>query len=737
MTRVTQQQQEELNRAPKLPQSSSITDIALPNPTANNYIGWNAGATQLENKAVPVVTTATAYEIDALVSYGNGTSFTQATIEAALTAIGTENKVTLLFRPGTWPIISNADWSAYTNVTFKIVQGAVLQIATGTTTTIGGQIDAGFTQVFNCVGTGKVVLSTQQAVHASWFGYATTSTGANNAIYVNKAILSLPTGATVILPAGNYTMSKVTCLISGVTIENHGNITQTVNGNDSMFKFGDGATAMNNNTFRNYGILDHNYANQGGALTNGMSIVELNAVVSTQYITNMKIQNYGTFKNGAYTGIYHWNKVKHLTVDPMGYHLDHQSDPIAGGSDNDNLTVANGIIDDCGALGQGIIIDSNYANVHDLVIKGSTTAAGITIGHSGTPNEPGHFAKVHNNTIKDIADSVSGIVIKAGLADNYIVSNNQIIRTLGTTTSGVGISSEGSAVAAGKGGVISGNEISGPWLIGIRIHDFAVVGQTPSVKSISGNHIDVSSKAGSYGIINKGSEDVVISGNYIKSALEGITNSVAGTVIVGNYVDSATPIDLLTGSARAMVVANRLGGSTSAPIIMAAADAGRLIAFNMLPSGATIDFGAADVNQSLTDLTIFNPRSASQIQTNNAVIGSTPAGITNGTTAGKAKTTATVKYRISGSVASKAATDDLWDLTGVTTGAAEYKKVLLTLNASGTAKIIVGTAATSQATAELPRTTLTYAAIGFVELPINYAGGSLSGYVFVDFLGVY
>ena len=126
LTRITQQQQEEINRAPKVAQSSSITDIALPNPTASNYIGWNAAATGLENKSGPVITTATQYEVDALVSYGGGTAYTQATIEAALTAIGTTNKVTLLLRPGTWVISSNADWSAYTNVTFKIVPGAVI-----------------------------------------------------------------------------------------------------------------------------------------------------------------------------------------------------------------------------------------------------------------------------------------------------------------------------------------------------------------------------------------------------------------------------------------------------------------------------------------------------------------------------------------------------------------------------------------------------------------------------------
>ena len=87
--------------------------------------------------------------------YSSG-SFTQATIEAALTAIGATNKATLLLRPGIWVISSNANWSAYTNVTWKLPAGATLQIATGKVLTIGGPFEAGLYQVFDCVGTGSV-----------------------------------------------------------------------------------------------------------------------------------------------------------------------------------------------------------------------------------------------------------------------------------------------------------------------------------------------------------------------------------------------------------------------------------------------------------------------------------------------------------------------------------------------------------------------------------------------------
>ncbi len=95
------------------------------------------------------------YTVDTL-SYGQ--TLTKTTIEAALTAIGTTNKTTLLLRPGTWVISADADWSTYANVTFKIVPGAILQVATGTTTTFGGPVEAGLYQIFS--GDGTVILGT-------------------------------------------------------------------------------------------------------------------------------------------------------------------------------------------------------------------------------------------------------------------------------------------------------------------------------------------------------------------------------------------------------------------------------------------------------------------------------------------------------------------------------------------------------------------------------------------------
>lgn len=61
-------------------------------------------------------------------------------------------------------------------------------------------------------------------------------------------------------------------------------------------------------------------------------------------------------------------------------------------------------------------------------------------------------------------------------------------------------------------------------------------------------------------------------------------------------------------------------------------------------------------------------------------------GLVNGSTAGNIKTGNAVDYRHDGQLYTKAATDDLWDLSGETdTGGSDYRAYSLELNASGTA----------------------------------------------------
>ena len=147
------------------------------------------------------------YDVDALATYGGGTSFTQATIAAALSAIGTTTKATLLLAPGTWVISSNADWSAYTNIIFKLPNGAV--ISHGAFTLKIPNLNAGLYQVFS--GAGLVTLSSVVTVYPEWFGSPVTD------VQINQAIQSSPASNA---PTTPVTQGSPVFLSNAYTISN-------------------------------------------------------------------------------------------------------------------------------------------------------------------------------------------------------------------------------------------------------------------------------------------------------------------------------------------------------------------------------------------------------------------------------------------------------------------------------------------------------------------------------------
>ena len=111
-------------------------------------------------------------------------SFTQTSIEAALTAIGTVNKVTLLLRPGNWVILTALAFPA--NVTVKMPPGAY----------------------FSGAGLASITFAGNSEVYPEWWGAKTSAYNAGdtavataNATAINAA---LSTGLPVKLAIGNY-----------------------------------------------------------------------------------------------------------------------------------------------------------------------------------------------------------------------------------------------------------------------------------------------------------------------------------------------------------------------------------------------------------------------------------------------------------------------------------------------------------------------------------------------------
>jgi len=134
------------------------------------------------------------YEIDALVTYGAGINYTNATITTALASIGTSTKCALVLRPGTWVVSANVDWSAYGNITLKLAPGAVLSHG-AYTINWGGAIDALPDQQI-ASGTGAWTLSANHVpeVWVNWFGVNTTPGTTDMIVPINIAVNSITTG---------------------------------------------------------------------------------------------------------------------------------------------------------------------------------------------------------------------------------------------------------------------------------------------------------------------------------------------------------------------------------------------------------------------------------------------------------------------------------------------------------------------------------------------------------------
>ena len=303
VTLIQQQQAEAIGRAPKLPKTLSITDIALPNPSANNYIGWNAGATGLENKAVPAATTATQYEVDALISYGGGVNYTQATIEAALTAIGTSNKVTLLLRPGTWVISSNANWSAHTNVTFKIVPGAV--ISYGAFTVSIPNVDAGVYQIFTGNANMVTIAGIIKEVYPEWFQANTTpgttdmTSGITAALYArSRGGVTLQDGQTYAIKSSLTIPANKGIFLKQSTVQISGANGLITLGGDSSFLIGEGFNSL----------IQHTGTQEYPILVNNTFHARLENFYLNTVLSGIKI-----YDSGGALSSYH-NKINRLTI---------------------------------------------------------------------------------------------------------------------------------------------------------------------------------------------------------------------------------------------------------------------------------------------------------------------------------------------------------------------------------------------------------------------------------------
>ena len=168
-------------------------------------------------------------------------------------------------------------------------------------------------------------------------------------------------------------------------------------------------------------------------------------------------------------------------------------------------------------------------------------------------------------------------------------------------------------------------------------------------------------------------------------------------------------------------------------IIVAASVSDSIIRRNAISDALTSTFSDSGTR------TIYLGNIQNEVLQQVSVLGAT-AGVGQATTNGYARSTVAIKYELNGRVLQKASTDDLWNLTAVTTGVGEYKTVLFCLDDAGAASIVQGVVGNGYSTALIPKYfSPLVVPVGAVVLPPSYSGGALSGgtFLFFDIAGTF
>jgi hypothetical protein len=335
---------------------------------------------------------------------------------------------------------------------------------------------------------------------------------------------------------------------------------------------------------------------------------------------------------------------------------------------------------------------------------------------------------------------------------NIVISNN----TVSSGQIGIGVFA--------RGNVITGNNVSNQAQYGIYLIEEGMVnGQIVGNKTQDCYRgIGVGSYTGS------DATNVLIQSNQLMNCtVNGISCGVANSMIVNNIMSNVSPGILFTGPHTCTIENNEIFNITTVS---------QAYGVYLAPSAANAEFiyvknnkiRDSDVPSDVVRCVIVTANCLNSYVTGNVfdmnitlanyidntgvgtVIGSNviykdlqhcatfaSANVGVGTTTGFARTNANISYEINGRTQLFNSADNVWDLTGVSTTATEYLKVMLCLDLSQNPFIVEGVKATgAQTLARVPRNIpIDLCPIGIVEIPPSYAGGSLSGFVFHSVIG--
>jgi hypothetical protein len=196
--RISQQQQEEINRSLKIKKSESPStySVELASPEASKIIGWNAAGTALTNYSTTVTYSSrwtTLYD-----DYSND-------LDAAITAIGSTETTILIERNAT---VSD-DVTCPSNVYFEFINGAILSIDSGKTLTVysPAHIKAGPAQQIKS-GDGKLAFTVGGTVYPEWWGVIGDGS-TDNTVSMLACVTDINGAGAVFISDGIYILSSV------------------------------------------------------------------------------------------------------------------------------------------------------------------------------------------------------------------------------------------------------------------------------------------------------------------------------------------------------------------------------------------------------------------------------------------------------------------------------------------------------------------------------------------------
>lgn len=189
---------------------STVTKRGALRDDLAQYDGVNETVTRIDSTGGTITGRPIGDEVDVLSVYGSGTSYSGATIAAAVSIIGSTNLRALRLSPGTWTV--EQDVIIPDNIILIPAPGCIITVTSGNTLTLNSDPNVGHWQWLDPAMAGDIVLAFTGKVSVMWFGCKPN--GTNASIGSQLAIDSIPVtpanegGNTLVYPRGKWTLES-------------------------------------------------------------------------------------------------------------------------------------------------------------------------------------------------------------------------------------------------------------------------------------------------------------------------------------------------------------------------------------------------------------------------------------------------------------------------------------------------------------------------------------------------